>query len=266
MMTRQTFCALEADAFFYYVADCDGNAYASFTGVGTTFRAVRFTGNTCATLGAELGCASTTLTPFPVLTGQGYYLAAGSTGFYRGLINASIYCVVAPPNDLCANAMNITDGDNLTVTNVGALKESTYINYADVFFSYTATCTGTATVIFQGLGPALADIDALRYAGVCGSTSYLVDASVDTSGPENVTWSVFAGSTYKLGVGSDDAGWRGNISVMVMKCKFPTLAPSKVPTSPTTKRPSSMPTFVSASVKTSFFGGSFLLLFFVIAA
>jgi hypothetical protein len=245
--TKHTSCIRQADIYFSYLATCTGSAVAIFQAGGNDIMAVGFTGG-CANL-IETGCTNTftETVQLPVVLGQRYYFAAGAYSTYRGQIDVTMSCTPAPQNDLCAGALSVTDGTT-TSSNVGANRETSCIFQADIFFSYLATCTGTATAVFLTSPTSGGDLRAVRVSGSCGGFSEIGCTDVF---PETLSFAVAAGSRYTLAVGAYST-YRGAISVTM------TCAISKAPTSraPTVKQPTfsfSFPTSSSAGT----LGGGF---------
>ncbi|MFO0828614.1 MAG: hypothetical protein U0572_10765 [Phycisphaerales bacterium] len=135
-------------------------------------------------------------------------------------------CVVAPhpANDECESSMPIGDGTTLFST-IGATTgapplstdcEETYATHfvGDVWFSYAATCTGTAT--FATCGGASFDTVIALYANDCDGALTLV--ACDDDAPEcgtasSITARVECGARYLLRVGGFVATGTGAMTI-----------------------------------------------------
>jgi hypothetical protein len=113
-----------------------------------------------------------------------------------------------PTNDDCANAAVATNGPN-PVCNIGATQDGPFTGcvggYADVWCTYTATCTGTVTV---DVCNSTFDTEVLAYSGAtCPVTQgrqvacSLLDCAPGSRGA-HITFSAIAGSTYLISVTS----------------------------------------------------------------
>ncbi|MBN1973840.1 MAG: hypothetical protein JW787_09400 [Sedimentisphaerales bacterium] len=66
------------------------------------------------------------------------------------LLSAGQTAMAAPSNDLCANALPIGNVTNQPFDTTGATHDGLYSNGNDIWYCYTATCTGTATISLCG--------------------------------------------------------------------------------------------------------------------
>ena len=141
-----------------------------------------------------------------------------------GLDNSSIVVYVRPANDDCANASAIGNGDTSIDTTYATTDGDTHAScqfdgqtYNDIWYTYTATCTGNVT--FTTCDQADYDTDLVLYAGsTCGDLT-LVDCNDDATGCSGFSSSLTAyaveGEEFYLrvgGYGSSDSG-TGTITV-----------------------------------------------------
>ncbi|MBX3397092.1 MAG: hypothetical protein KF841_17195 [Phycisphaerae bacterium] len=149
-------------------------------------------------------------------TGVAFCLLAGAA-----FIAHPASLVAQPANNACANAIPITDGATPFST-IGATTDGPSHSgscqfdgqtYNDIWFTYTASCTGELTV--STCGTAQYDSDLVVYNGCnCGSliTDFL-DCNDDASGCSNftsvVTVPVITGNCYFIRVGGFNAGDSG---------------------------------------------------------
>jgi len=123
-----------------------------------------------------------------------------------------------PVNDDCANALPITDGDTAFST-LGATTDGTVgTNENDVWYAYTATCSGIAT--FSTCDQADYDTDLLLLTSdsSCGAQTLLAfndDGAGCADFSSLMTASVTAGETYLLSVGGFDGASSGTGTISV---------------------------------------------------
>lgn len=116
-----------------------------------------------------------------VTAGTDYYIAAGSstTGTSRFQITCNASSVAPPANDECTGAISITDGVT-TFTNLGATnRQDPNFNtpYRDVWFSYTATCSGQLQLSVPNVAANTDSSVEFRDAAIgCDKNTYLIYA------------------------------------------------------------------------------------------
>ncbi len=122
-----------------------------------------------------------------------------------------------PANDECSAAIAVTNGTNGSYSSVGATNSSPAWTCAggggnDVWFAYTATCTGTAT--FNTCTGSTYDTAIEAFSGSCGSLN-LLGCNDDTCNLQSqVTINTTQGSTYYVRVGGyQGASGSFNLSV-----------------------------------------------------
>ena len=152
-----------------------------------------------------LGCDITQLT-VALVEGQCYKIRVG--GGHGGLQNPgllTIECVQAPDNDLCADRAEIFDGetpfDCSTATTDGLPTDCGQI-YSDIWYNYTATCTGQL-IVYGTEGPNSATI---AYVALYDCESEPCVPSIDLACGNNLlapaTMAVTEGDCIKIRVGS----------------------------------------------------------------
>jgi len=126
---------------------------------------------------------------------------------------ATTTCPIAPGNDDCANATVVTTGPNAAQTsNVGAgvdlVEASCQANSnADVWFEWTADCTGLATIDTEGSVLTTSNDTVLSiYEVSCGGAEIACDDDDGTGLLSTVTFPVSMGDVYYIRV----AGFSGN--------------------------------------------------------
>jgi hypothetical protein len=145
----------------------------------------------------------------PVIAGQRYWIRVsgynGDGGAYTLAISSS-----APANDACASATPVSNGSypfgtcNATTDGPDEPAGCSFFGYSqigsDVWFRYTATCTGTATAALCGSS---FDTKLAAYGGVCPTTpGGVVACNDDTCGRQSqVTFPVLQGGTYLIRIG-----------------------------------------------------------------
>ncbi|MCI0676324.1 MAG: PQQ-dependent sugar dehydrogenase [Phycisphaerales bacterium] len=150
---------------------------------------------------------------------------------------AEVFKIVpAPANDICANATAVSDGAfafSTTTANSDAL--ATHISCAfgapatvfnDIWYDYTATCTGTATVSLCGANfnsriivyggaacPVAATVPIVCNDNFCGNAS-------------EASWAATAGEHYRIRIGGFNFG--SGSGTMVISCEAPPTCPEDV--------------------------------------
>jgi hypothetical protein len=149
-----------------------------------------------------------------------------------------------PANNFCANAIAVSDGEH-DFTTIGATTDGfadtvncTFGSYAnvgrDIWYTYTATCTGNATVSLCGSNYN-SKIAVYNGAGCPASTQPAIACNDAFCGDDaQVTFPVTAGNSYKIRVGGFQIA-TGNISsgsgTMVISCNKPPACPADINTS-----------------------------------
>jgi hypothetical protein len=140
--------------------------------------------------------------------------AIGNIFFDISNVNFTISAPTGPANNECANAIAITDGTTAFST-VGATTDGpielgcsfccgdAQINQ-DVWYTYTATCSGMATLSLCA-GSSF-DSKAAIYNGAGCPTNPSTSIACDddtcgTGGPAQVSWNAISGNTYKIRIG-----------------------------------------------------------------
>jgi len=125
----------------------------------------------------------------------------------------------APPNDNCNNAKAVGDVTNLAFNTTQATFDGPghYINSPNVWYCYTATCTGCATISLAGSS---FDTKLVVYKG-CGcypNLAALIKKNDDSSGQQSeVTIAVKAGDQYLIEVGGFNPSVKGQ-GVLSINC------------------------------------------------
>jgi len=122
-----------------------------------------------------------------------------------------------PPNDDCSNAKGVGDVTNMAFDTADASHDGPgyYINSPNIWYCYTASCTGCATVSLAGSG---FDTKLAVYDG-CGcypSESDLIKTNDDYDGQQSqLTFAVTAGNQYLIEVGgfNPSVTGQGRISI-----------------------------------------------------
>ena len=144
--------------WYCYTPSCTGLAYVSLCGsTFDTYLGV-YDGCTCDPVGAQLCCnddycgLQSQCDDIPVTAGQQYLIEVGgySTNSGTGILN--VWCVgIGPPNDNCADAIPVDDGDVITgslaaATNDGDASCGSSTGNLDVWYVFTASCEGVLRV------------------------------------------------------------------------------------------------------------------------
>jgi hypothetical protein len=125
------------------------------------------------------------------------------------------------PNDSCATAMVISDGNTNSTNNGASTGPDPFLAtcgqlHNDVWFSYTASCTGTAIASLCPPGAANWDTIMAAWSGSCGCLSEMACNDDFCSGASQLSFPVTAGTVYYISVGGFDGG-AGNFTLF-MQC------------------------------------------------
>jgi hypothetical protein len=142
-----------------------------------------------------------------------------------GILGWSGRALGQPPNDECAGAIPVVDGLNAPGTNAGATTSAPAWTCTtagtDVWFSYVASCSGTAVFSFCGLGNASYDSTLEVYSGACGALTLLACNDDACGVASEVAVPVATGTAYYLRVG----GWQDAVGTFALAVTcFPPLS------------------------------------------
>src|SRR5262245_11125398 len=224
----------QSDVWFSYTATCTGTATVNTCG-GTNFSSrVQVFEGTCGSLGS-LGCDNVqcgfgSSVNFQATIGSTYLVRVGGGGGAEGTFGLTIFCT--PVNDVCAAATQVYEGLNTGLANSGA--SATFVPWtctsagADVWFTYTPGCTGSATVdTCTGTG---FDTVIQAFSGTCAALTP-IGCDDNGCGPQSqVTFPVTSGVPVLLRVGGVGAQ-QGNFTLNVT-CPCPTCPPNDTCSSP----------------------------------
>jgi GEVED domain-containing protein len=224
------------DVWFSYVSTCNATLIIStcdtLGGTTTLGDTILSAYATCG--GAEIacnddaGCGPTgylSTISFPTAAGTLYRIRVASySPSATGSFSITISCSGVPSNDNCAAAIPVVDGlngpfDNTGATNSAAAASCGYNGspgYNDVWFSYTATCTGTVLVdtCDTGGGTTTLDDTILTAYATCGGAE--LSCSEDTCALLSaIPFPVTSGQTYRIRVSSYASGGLGTFMLTV---------------------------------------------------
>lgn len=220
------------DIWFVYSPTCNGQATASVCtpGLATfdTIIAVYDGSGGCSSLVPlacnDNACTTRSSVTFPAQAGGTYFVALGGVQGATGAFTLALSCAPALPNDECANALPIgngpTPGTNVGATNspqVGACGNMG----SDVWYSYTAPCSGLAEATFCQPGSASFDtiLAVFDASGGCSAPA-LIACNDDTCLLRSrVFFPVTVGGSYLIEVGGF-AGLQGTFSLF-LSCHMP---------------------------------------------
>ncbi len=224
------------DIWFAYTATCDGELTVSTCGTADyDTDLVLYDGTDCNALSLIVcdddtaGCADfSTEISAAVVSGNEYLIRVG--GFSdgdQGTGTLNVSCVGGGgggDNNLCGDATEIFDGttpyDTTGATTDGPGDASCEFDgqtYHDIWFTYTATCTGDLTV--STCNDASYDTDLVLYDGTDCNSLVLIDCSDDAAGCADFSSEIVApvvlGNDYLIRVGgfSDGDQGVGNLTI-----------------------------------------------------
>lgn len=218
-----------ADTWYAYTATCTGMATFDTCGPSTNFDTVLqvFSGS-CGSLSSlgcnDNACGTGSSVTVPVTAGNNYYIRVGGAGGAQGTFELGISCIL--PNDECAGAVALPTGLTTGLTNVGATTSFSWpcgMGGNDVWFSWTATCSGNATFDTCQQGTATVNTTLEVFSGSCGSlTSLGCSSGVSCNGilfGGSVTVPVTAGTIYLIRLGGE-GGATGDLELDIT-CPLP---------------------------------------------
>lgn len=173
------YTSLQYDQWFAYTATCDGTVM--ITSPPTPTGIYLYIYDSCGTNAKWTTGPNSVATIQSVVAGKIFYISAGYMS--STAVNASSYfgvrCAGAPINDQRTGAIRITGLGPHTYNTEGATShECTY----DVFFIWTATCTGLARASSCGAGVATTGVTTrLSMSTVGGTTPLFLIASSHSS-------------------------------------------------------------------------------------
>ncbi len=219
--------SVENDVWFAYTASCNGEVTASLCGSSYDTMLAVYEGADCPTSATAIACDDEACgnnrseVTFAAAAGTVYLLRVGGFEGATGTGVLSLDC--ATPFDDCSNPGALADGTTPFETigaatdgpdEPGGCSKSGYTQIgADVWYVYTAACTGTVTV-----GACGADFDTKLavYAGDgCPSSGEALACGDDECGTASeVTFVAMTGSEYLVRVGGhDEASGTGSLTV-----------------------------------------------------
>lgn len=148
-----SYTQIDNDVWFRYVATCTGDLTISLCGSSYDTKLAVYATGTCPTTASATACnddfcTTQSETTLSAVAGQTYLLRIGG---YQGATGAGVLdisCVAT--NDSCFSAEVVTDGTTngtlIGATNDGDATCGSSTGSPDVWFQYTAPCTGTAFI------------------------------------------------------------------------------------------------------------------------
>ena len=140
---------------------------------------------------------------------------------------ANVASGAAPPNDDCGDAKAVSDVTNQSFDTTEATQDGPghYINSPNIWYCYTATCTGCATISLAG---STFDTKLAVYDG-CGcypGAGDLIKSNDDASGQQSeVTLAVVAGNQYLIEIGGFNPSVTGE-GILNISCDELTTGPT----------------------------------------
>ncbi|MBL9031100.1 MAG: hypothetical protein JNM80_05275 [Phycisphaerae bacterium] len=224
------------DLWYVYTAPCSGTATIDTCDSDFDTKIAVY-GSACPTaVGAAIACnddscGTRSRLSWPVVAGQPYRIRVGGYSNQSGTGSIRLSC--APGSNACASRAPITNGttafSTIGATTDGPMESLCGFGFGDlqvnqdIWFSYTASCTGLATVDLCG---STFDTKVAVYLGGCPTTSSTAIAcNDDACGPvgaawqSRVTWASRAGQNYTLRVGGfRSASGTGSITLGCVPC------------------------------------------------
>ena len=199
------------DIWYAYTATSSGNA--TFNLCGSSYNTRLAIWDACG--GNELKCndddddcgtsSQLSYITMAVVSGVTYYIQVGGNNALKGSGDLTISVIPYPNNNVCANAIPINEVLDLSFTTVNATASGINpgcggSNPIDIWYAYTATQTGSASIDLCG-----SDYDTrLAIYSLCGGT--MLDCNDDECDLQSViAIDVLSGTTYYLQIGGYNA-------------------------------------------------------------
>ncbi len=230
-------CMVSNNIWYRYTATCTGEVTVSLCGSSFDTMLAVYNGISCYPSSNDLidcdddTCDRQSESTFNVIAGSQYLIEVGGYESEAGPGVLSISCSVSPPppvpNDNCQNAQSVGNVTNLSFNTTNATFDGpgSCMTSKNIWYRYTATCTGEVTVSLCGSS---FDTMLAVYRGFnCyPSTSSRVGCNDDACDRQSeLTFSTTAGSQYLIEVG----GYDNEFGQGVLSIKCEASAPPTVP-------------------------------------
>jgi hypothetical protein len=229
---------ISPNIWYCYTASCTGTATVSLCGSSFDTKLAVYDGCQCNPTAAELigcnddHCDMQSQLTFDVIAGSQYLIEVGAYRQITGQGVLTISCEGVPglqvPNDNCSKAESVGDVTNkaFDTTDATADGPGLCMTSPNIWYCYTASCMGTATVSLCGSS---FDTKLAVYDGCqCDPTSArLIECNDDyCSLQSELTFDVIAGSQYLIEVGGyQQAAGQGLLSI---SCEGQAQAPAEL--------------------------------------
>lgn len=237
------FRVLGSDIWYCYTASCTGNVSIALCGSDYDTSIAIYNGCVCPTEASAIACnddddfcaqqmprgaSLQSYIRFPVTQGQQYLIRIGGYDCEQGCGQFELICTPGPSNDECEFPIGIGDGivafDTTGATTDGpnedaCSKGKTSEISNDIWFIYTASCTGTATASLCNIQTEF-DTKIAAYDGTnCPTepnTAIICNDQACQSDQSEISFPVVAGQQYLIRVG----GFFGDTGpgVLTMSC------------------------------------------------
>jgi len=208
--------AIAHDVWFVWTAPSSGTASMSLCGgTGIDSKIAAYSGSSCPIPGSALACNDDNCgiqssISFPVIGGNNYMLQLGTYYNATGGFGSFTMGVVggAPANDNCSAASPISGGGPFNFDTTGATTSAQQSGNCgtagqDIWYNWTATQTGTATLDLCGTA---FDTIVAVYAGAGCPSAGTIWCNDDSCGFQSqVTFPCTAGSVYAVQIGGYNA-------------------------------------------------------------
>ncbi|MEJ2701359.1 MAG: GEVED domain-containing protein [Sedimentisphaerales bacterium] len=207
-------CMTSPNIWFVYTASCTGNATISLLGSSYDTMLAVYEGANCDLNSGDLLVCNDDVAPYeqsevlaPVVAGQKYLIEVGGYGSRTGQGVLNISCESGggqPSKDDCAHAQAIGEVKDLAFDTTDATFDGPGLcmTSPNIWFVYTASCTGDATVSL--LGSSFDTMLAVYEGDNCNLTSSDMIACNDDFSPgytSQITFAATAGDEYLIEVG-----------------------------------------------------------------
>ena len=214
----RAYCMVSPNIWYCYTAPCTGNVTVRLSGANYDTMLAVYNGCQCfpddlIECNDDFGSGYESQITFAATAGSRYLIEVGGYGLEKGQGRLTVHCEgqtppppppSTPPNNDCANAQPVGDVTNLAFDTRNATFDGRGLcmRSPNIWYCYTASCTGNVTVSLLGSGY---DTMLAVYNGCdCQPTSSALIECNDDSGSQlqsRITFAATAGSRYLIEIG-----------------------------------------------------------------
>ena len=206
-------CLTSPNIWYVYTASCTGEATVSLLGSSYDTMLAVYEGDDCDLYSSDLIACNDDVPPghqsqitFDTIAGRRYLIEIGGYGSHtgQGVLNISCEPSTQPSKDDCENAQAIGEVKNLVFDTTNATFDGPglCLTSPNIWFLYTASCTGDVTVSL--LGSSYDTMLAVYEGDDCDlAPKDLIECNDDAAGvyQSEITFAAIAGDQYLIEIG-----------------------------------------------------------------